>query len=36
MEGDRTLVCTSEHSWEAKDMRADPRDALSVVDLQDP
>ena len=36
IEGDNILVCTSDHTWKAKDMRRDPRVALSVVDLADP
>lgn len=36
LEDDRILICTSEHTWKAKDMRADPRVGLSVVDLHDP
>jgi PPOX class probable F420-dependent enzyme len=36
LEGDRILVCTSDRTWKAKDMRRDPRVALSVVDLEDP
>ena len=35
-EGDRILVCTGESSLKAKNMRRDPRIALSVVDLGDP
>ena len=36
LEGDHLLVCTSDRTWKAKDMRRNPRVALSVVDLQDP
>jgi len=36
IEGDRILVCTSETVWKAKDMRRDPRVAMSVVDLGNP
>lgn len=36
LEGDRILICTSDHTWKAKDMRASPDVALSVVDLADP
>ena len=36
LEGDHVLVCTSEHTWKARDMRRDPRVALSVTDLDDP
>jgi PPOX class probable F420-dependent enzyme len=36
LEGDRVLICTSEFTWKAKDMRRDPRVALSVVDAADP
>jgi PPOX class probable F420-dependent enzyme len=36
LEGDRILVCTSDHTWKAKDMRANPHVALSVVDLENP
>jgi len=36
LEGDRILICTSESSWKAKDMRRDPRVALSVVDAANP
>jgi PPOX class probable F420-dependent enzyme len=36
LEQDKILVCTTETSWKAKDMRRDPRVALSVVDLTDP
>ena len=32
--GDNLLVCTSDHTWKAKDMRARPNVALSVVDLE--
>ncbi len=36
VEGDRILVCTSDWTWKAKDMRRDPRVALSVTDADDP
>jgi PPOX class probable F420-dependent enzyme len=36
VEGDRLLVCTSDWTWKAKDMRRDPRVGLSVVDLANP
>ena len=36
LEGDRVLVCTGESQWKAKDMRRDPRVALSMVDMDDP
>ncbi len=36
LEGDRILICTSEATWKAKDMRRDPRVSLSVVDMADP
>lgn len=36
LEGDHLLVCTDESSWKAKDMRRDPRVALSIVDLDNP
>ena len=36
VEGDRILVCTSDAIWKAKDMRRDPRVAMSVVDLANP
>jgi PPOX class probable F420-dependent enzyme len=36
LEGNRILVCTSDYTWKAKDMRANPEVALSVVDLDDP
>jgi PPOX class probable F420-dependent enzyme len=36
VEGDRILVCTSEAVWKAKDMRRDPRVAMSVADLGNP
>ena len=36
LEGDRVLVCTGEGAWKAKDMRRDPRVALSVVDSANP
>jgi PPOX class probable F420-dependent enzyme len=36
LENDNVLVCTSDFTWKAKDMRRDPRVALSVVDLANP
>ena len=36
LEGEQVLVCTSDWTWKAKDMRRDPRIALSVVDLENP
>jgi PPOX class probable F420-dependent enzyme len=36
LEGDRVLVCTTECSWKAKDLRRDPRVGLSVVDGRGP
>jgi PPOX class probable F420-dependent enzyme len=36
LEGDRILICTSDLTWKAKDMRRDPRIALSVVDHVNP
>jgi PPOX class probable F420-dependent enzyme len=36
VEGDRILICTSDTVWKAKDMRRDPRVAMSVADLGDP
>src|SRR5690242_14015462 len=36
LEGDRVLVCTTDVSGKARDMRRDGRVALSVVDLHDP
>jgi PPOX class probable F420-dependent enzyme len=36
LEGDRILICTSEEVWKAKDMRRDPRVAMSVADLGNP
>src|SRR3954463_13305548 len=36
LEGERVLVCTSDTSWKAKDMRRDPRVSLSVVDALNP
>src|SRR6202165_1223218 len=34
--GDQILVCTSDAIWKAKDMRRDPRVALSVSDMANP
>jgi PPOX class probable F420-dependent enzyme len=36
LEDERVLVCTSDWTWKAKDMRRDPRVALSLVDLVNP
>lgn len=36
LEGDRILVCTGDGTWKAKDMRRDPRVAMSVVDGTNP
>src|SRR3982750_1137247 len=36
LEDDALLVCTSDVTWKARDMRRDPRVALSVVDLTNP
>ena len=36
LEGDHILVCTSDVTWKAKDMRRDPRVSLSVVDAANP
>ena len=36
LEGDSILVCTSDSIWKAKDMRRDPRVALSVTDMSNP
>ena len=36
LEGDDVLVCTSDVTWKARDMRRDPRVALSVADLANP
>ena len=36
LEGDHILVCTSDAIWKGKDMRRDPRVALSVTDLANP
>jgi PPOX class probable F420-dependent enzyme len=36
LEGDRILICTSDWTWKAKDMRRDPRVALSVIDQRNP
>ena len=36
LEDDHVLVCTSDWTWKAKDMRRDPRVSLSVVDQANP
>ena len=36
LESDYILVCTSDAIWKAKDMRGDPRVAMSVTDMADP
>ncbi|MGO9762957.1 MAG: TIGR03618 family F420-dependent PPOX class oxidoreductase [Solirubrobacteraceae bacterium] len=36
LEDDHVLVCTGDSTWKAKDMRRDPRVALSVLDNDNP
>jgi PPOX class probable F420-dependent enzyme len=36
LEDDHILVCTSGATWKAKDMRRDPRVALSLTDIANP
>jgi PPOX class probable F420-dependent enzyme len=36
LEGEKVLICTSDAVWKARDMRRDPRVALSVTDLENP
>ena len=36
LEGETVLVCTSDTTWKAKDIRRDPRVSMSVVDGADP
>ena len=36
VEGERLLVCTSDWTWKAKDLRHNPRVGLSVIDLTNP
>jgi PPOX class probable F420-dependent enzyme len=36
LEDDHVLVCTSDRTWKARDMRRDPRVSMSIVDLADP
>jgi len=36
LEDEHILVCTSDAIWKAKDMRRDPRVAMSVTDLENP
>jgi len=36
LEGERLLICTDDSTWKAKDMRRDPRVALSLVDSTNP
>jgi PPOX class probable F420-dependent enzyme len=36
LEGDHILICTSDWTWKAKDMRRDPRVAMSVTDGANP
>ena len=36
LEGEHVLVCTSDSTWNAKDMRRDPRVGLSVSDRSNP
>jgi PPOX class probable F420-dependent enzyme len=35
-EADHILICTGDATWKAKDMRRDPRVALSVTDMTNP
>src|SRR3954463_7847290 len=36
LEDDHVLICTTDRSWKSKDMRRDPRVALSVIDGENP
>jgi PPOX class probable F420-dependent enzyme len=36
VESENVLVCTSDYTWKARDMRRDMRVAMSVQDLSDP
>ena len=36
LEDEHILICTSDAIWKAKDMRRDPRVALSVTDMDNP
>jgi PPOX class probable F420-dependent enzyme len=36
LEGEHVLVCTSDSTWKARDMRRDPRVGLSVSDMANP
>ena len=36
LENDQILVCTSDAIWKAKDMRSDPRVAMSVTEVANP
>ena len=36
LEGDHVLVCTSDTTWKAKDMRRNPRVSMSLVDSANP
>jgi hypothetical protein len=36
LEGEHVLICTSDVTWKAKDMRREARVALSVIDRADP
>ena len=36
VEGDHLLICTSDGSWKAKDMRRDPRVGISVIHAANP
>jgi PPOX class probable F420-dependent enzyme len=36
LEGDHILICTSENSLKAKNVRRDPRVAISIVDFENP
>jgi PPOX class probable F420-dependent enzyme len=35
-DGDHLLICTSDSTWKAKDMRRDPRVGISVIDAANP
>jgi PPOX class probable F420-dependent enzyme len=36
LEGDNVLVCTSDTTWKARDMRRNPRVSMSLVDSANP
>jgi PPOX class probable F420-dependent enzyme len=36
LEGEHVLICTTDRSWKAADMRRDPRVSLSVTDMANP